>query len=452
MQLEGQRFRGIPSDSRIGSRRPAREQQLVVERLHLGDADQVIPLRKGRIIRQRPQHEEPSHPVTVIIVRLHVCREGLLRHLGKVAEQEHPGAANGKARLRAIGQIGRDRVPGLVCPESTDIPQTFSNFKRDRAPVVRAAPDAHTGTDKMATIDRLDRQERRRGQSVVDRVIDERSVPAKRATLRRAFKVGFARVTILNVGKLVAEGRHHLRQHHARVRFQTLSPAGISLRREIQQRQADTREIAREVVDRKIDQRLVGTGRILLPAIEPARAPLLEAELDVVEERIELVRVDVQRVDREVAGLRRLDLEHHPLLTGKQTPDEPRGGRVDLGDRVTPADTHDANGGRIERRLLRRGQRRNDDPRQNETIGIDEEEDSQQRLRLRVDDLDEVDPRERILLAESRKPVSAGHESEGGFEVEKALLALLENGVAHIDQELLRLSRDFDAIHADESS
>jgi hypothetical protein len=107
--------------------------------------------------------------------------------------------------------------------------------------------------------------------------------------------------------------------------------------------------------------------------------------------------------------VRRFDLEHHALLAGESSADKARRRHLDLGDRITARDADDADIICEERRFLRRRQGRNDRPRRDDEIGIDHEENAQESLRSGVDDLDEVDPRERILLAKSREPVSAGH-------------------------------------------
>ena len=177
------------------------------------------------------------------------------------------------------------------------------------------------------------------------------------------------------------------------------------MRGEIEEREANAREIARQIIDGEIDQRFVGTRRFFLPAIEPARAALFEGELDVVEKRIEPIRVDMQCVDRKIAGLRCLDFEHQAVLPRESHAVKTRRRHLDLGYRIAARDTDYANVVRIERS----GQRRDDRPWRDDEIGIDHEENAQERLRAGIDDLDEIDPSERILLAERRESVGAGH-------------------------------------------
>ena len=89
-------------------------------------------------------------------------------------------------------------------------------------------------------------------------------------------EIGFTSETILDIGELVAECSHYLCQHYASVGFDDLGPVWIPLRGEIQERTAQAREVASQVVHREIDQargRTFGFPRL---AIEIARAALFE--------------------------------------------------------------------------------------------------------------------------------------------------------------------------------
>jgi hypothetical protein len=262
-------------------------------------------------------------------------------------------------------------IPRLVHPEAPRIAKSITDLKRDRAAVIRASPDPRSGRDERAVNRGVNREQRRGRKPVVNRIIDQRRVPTERPALRGALKVRLPRLAILEMGELVPKRSHHLREHHARIGFEPFLPAGIALRREVEQREAEAREIAREIIDRKIYECLVGTGRLFLAAIEPARAALFEGEFDVVEERIKSDRVDVKRVDRKIAGVRRFDLEHHALLAGESSADKARRRHLDLGDRITARDADDADIICEERRFLRRRQGRNDRPRRDDEIGID---------------------------------------------------------------------------------
>ena len=84
---------------------------------------------------------------------------------------------------------------------------------------------------------------------------------------------------------MIAHRRHHFQQHRAEISLDRFFPFGVAQRGEIQQGPAQTVEIAREVVDIDIDQRIGGAvGHGL--AVEPRLASLLEVEQDRIAQRV----------------------------------------------------------------------------------------------------------------------------------------------------------------------
>ena len=167
------------------------------------------------------------------------------------------------------------------------IEQAFANFKRNRAASFQHRPGPRSGGDKVSIRRSLRWPAGRCAQAIVDRIIDQRGMPPQRPPLGGCFKISFAREAILDIGEFVAQGRHHLGQHHAAIGFDDLGPIGIPLRGKIQKRAAQTREVARQIVDWKIDQILRRTFGFRRFAVELARATLFEGEFDSVEKAID---------------------------------------------------------------------------------------------------------------------------------------------------------------------
>ena len=126
----------------------------------------------------------------------------------------------------------------------------------------------------------------------MNRIIDKGRVPSQRSPLGSGFQVSFASKTVLNIGEFIAKCGHHLGQHHPAVGFDDLGPVGIALRGEVQKRTAQTREVARQVVNREIDQVWGWTLGLAKLAVEVAGAALFKRELDAVEKAINAGRVD----------------------------------------------------------------------------------------------------------------------------------------------------------------
>ena len=131
-------------------------------------------------------------------------------------------------------------------------------------------------------------------------IIDQAGVVAQRTPLGGSFQVGLAVDAILEVRQFVGQCAHHLDQHDADVGLQAILPVGIALAGEVEQGAAETVEVTRLVVDRKIDPFLRRARRVFRFAIQVAGASGLEAEGDVIEVAIDGWAVDPQRVERKV--------------------------------------------------------------------------------------------------------------------------------------------------------
>src|SRR5215471_132696 len=108
---------------------------------------------------------------------------------------------------------------------------------------------------------------------------------------------------ILIIGKLVTGRAHDFRQHHPDIGFQAIFPIRMSIGDKIDKSLANTPEVARRVVDRVIDQRVVRTLVWRRFAIEFALAICFETESDFPEVGINQRIVKLKSIAREIAGL-----------------------------------------------------------------------------------------------------------------------------------------------------
>ena len=162
-----------------------------------------------------------------------------------------------------------------------------------------------------------------------------------------------------------------------------------------------------QVVDR-CGRQFVRRAIRLVVAIEIAGTALLERKRDAVEETVDARFVDGQRKGREAAGFGNLDFEHCAQAgdAGEPMPV----GALDFGrlaallrddfDRQARGD-----GVAVIDQRCRRGERRLHIHR------IDDEEDPQYGLHVRVDDLDEVDAGERQRHLSAEQGLAVGHQN-----------------------------------------
>src|SRR5262249_23562796 len=158
----------------------------------------------------------------------------------------------------------------------------------------------------------------------MDVVVHKPRMMAQRTALCNRFQIRLARVTVLDVGKLIAQRGHDLSQHDAGIGFDLLRPLGIALRGKVKQRVAHADEVARQVVDGEVNELLRRAFKRPWLAVEIAGAALLERELDTVEEAIESplpltgglfwLIYDRQTIDRKVAWLGCLHLQYSSHL------------------------------------------------------------------------------------------------------------------------------------------
>src|SRR5262249_9484237 len=235
-------------------------------------------------------------------------------------------------------------------------------------------------------------------------------VMAQRTALSRGLQVGFAGIAILNIGKLVTQCGHDFGQHDSGVSFDLFGPLRITLRGEVQQRVANADEVTRKIIDWEIHQFFRRTFSGALPAVKYTGAALLKRELDPIEKAVDPPLRFVnkrQTVDREVAGLPSLDLQHRPILAIQRNLFVRRPHDLRLGESLAAGDAPDRHAARrnIDRQI------RSVDDRIVQIVGIDQEEDAQYGLVFGVDDLDEVDARDGGLLEQYGKPIFARHQT-----------------------------------------
>src|SRR5207245_8826200 len=120
----------------------------------------------------------------------------------------------------------------------------------------------------------------------------------------------FAGYSVVVIRELVSESAQHLGEHVANVGFEAILALGIALGCEIEQRPAETPEVARAVIHREIHR---SVGRALMRrrlAIQVARAVGLETERNIIEETVDARVVDEQAIARKIPGSDGLDAEH----------------------------------------------------------------------------------------------------------------------------------------------
>ena len=228
-------------------------------------------------------------------------------------------------------------------------------------------------------------------------VVDQPRQTPQRSALGRRLEIAFARDAILVVRHVIAERGHQLGEHYACVRLETILPLGVALGREVEQRLPVALEIAREVIDWIVGERVRRALRRPLLAIELRRTARLEGEADVVVERIDPAVLDVQAIERKIARRRGRDPEDVAAVDDEP----PRAGDCDGGDRFAARQTLDAHA--LGRQIV--------DERGHDRGGILQEEHVEPRLR-RVD-RHEVDAGDGGLqrIVEQRDAIGERHQS-----------------------------------------
>ena len=272
-----------------------------------------------------------------------------------------------------------------------------AKLEHNRRRALAQCPNPQTRRRKRAARGNRHRQQCRGAAARIGTVIDEpREAPA-RAAFRCGREIGFARVTVLNVRKFVAERGEYLHQHDAGIGRNTFTPLRPVLGREIEQRVVEAGEVAREIVDARLGHVLFRALACRL-AIEVGRAALLERERDVVEPAIDTRIVDRQPVDREITRLGDFDFENRARSGRRRLrfpclPDDVR-----RNDGLAARSADDADEPRSGAGRHRRGRHH----RRRERVRIDQEKDLQDMLVVWIDHLHKIDagdPRRRGLLA-----------------------------------------------------
>ena len=138
----------------------------------------------------------------------------------------------------------------------------FGQSRRDGERLGQAAADLELDAtrgvgdrrsrDDVARGVHLEIQPRSRAEAVVNVVVNQACVTPQGAALSGRLEVRFAADSVLVIRELVAERAQHLGEHVADVGFEAILPLGIALGCEIEQRPAETPEVARAVVHREI--------------------------------------------------------------------------------------------------------------------------------------------------------------------------------------------------------
>jgi hypothetical protein len=369
-----------------------------------------VPLARPGLDQQLAPDPETRHGLRVGRARQRIQRERLTLH----PQRARADVETGRGR---IGDVRLQVVPGRVQPERllgqprlgevAVAAQPVADLEGDRYLTLQIDPYARPGQHLRAAGVDGELQPGARTQPFVELVVHEARELGERATLGQRLQIAFAGVAVLHVAELVTERRHQLGDHRADVGRNPLLPVRVALRREIEQRVAQALEVAREIVDRPVDARLL-RAVVARSAVEVARAALLERELDRIEEGIDpgrgVIVDERQAVDLKPAGFLGVDHQNRaqrPLGVGHLVPGQ-------CGDRDHAVVLHGVDpgeaGGRRDREIERIDV---------QEVGLDQEEHLQPGLHFGVDHPHEVDAGDlRLrLLADQRLAVAISHHS-----------------------------------------
>ena len=163
-------------------------------------------------------------------------------------------------------------------------------------PAEIGAPEANRLLRNQATLSRLFRRAGSNRSSADGGVMNgERLI---RNILRARFDPG--------IGKLVAHRAHDFREHHSQIGFEPIFPRGMAVGCKIEQRLANTPEIAGQIIDRVVDEIFFRAFVRLRGAQSNSLGQFaLKLKPTSLEIRIDEWIVESESIAREVAGLRR---------------------------------------------------------------------------------------------------------------------------------------------------